>query len=198
MEWIRSWAGQIIVAVIIATLLEMILPEGKNKKYIKMVIGVYVVFCVISPIIAKITNAEEILDIKQYEQYFNTSTSVSTQTLSEHSDSTILTIYEDNLKNDIKVRLKEKGYVVTSIQTEIEMEDTQTYGSIKTLTLAVQEQQTKQDEEQIKRVNKIQIGNQVEEKKQKENRLTQGQKEQIKELIYTVYQVEKENIMILE
>ena len=41
-EWISDWAGSIIVAVIIGTIIEMILPSGNSKKYIKMVIGVYI------------------------------------------------------------------------------------------------------------------------------------------------------------
>ena len=42
----------------IATILEMILPEGKNKKYIKKIIGIYILFAVLSPIISKITGKE--------------------------------------------------------------------------------------------------------------------------------------------
>ena len=38
MDWISDWAGGIIIAVIIGTVIEMILPEGNSKKYIKMVI----------------------------------------------------------------------------------------------------------------------------------------------------------------
>ena len=34
-SWFNSWAQGIILAVIIVTILEMIVPEGKNKKYIK-------------------------------------------------------------------------------------------------------------------------------------------------------------------
>ena len=37
-SWFNSWAQGIILAVIIVTILEMIVPEGKNKKYIKIVI----------------------------------------------------------------------------------------------------------------------------------------------------------------
>ena len=33
MEWISKWAEGIIVAVIIATILEMIIPNGNSKKY---------------------------------------------------------------------------------------------------------------------------------------------------------------------
>lgn len=48
---ISSWAEQIIIAVIIATILEMILPKGNSKKYIKTVIGIYILYVIISPVI---------------------------------------------------------------------------------------------------------------------------------------------------
>ena len=41
-EFFRSWCEGIIVAVIIAMLIEAILPEGNNKKYVKVVIGIYI------------------------------------------------------------------------------------------------------------------------------------------------------------
>ena len=50
-NFLSSWAEQVILAVIIATILELILPNSKNKKYVQMVIGVYVLFNIISPII---------------------------------------------------------------------------------------------------------------------------------------------------
>lgn len=52
---ISSWAEQIIIAVIIATILEMILPKGNSKKYIKTVIGIYILYTIISPIITYIS-----------------------------------------------------------------------------------------------------------------------------------------------
>lgn len=67
-SFISSWAEQIIVAVIIATIIEMILPNGNNKKYIKVVIGIYVLFTILSPILEKITKAN--LESFDYEKYF--------------------------------------------------------------------------------------------------------------------------------
>lgn len=47
-DWISTWAQSIIIAVIIATIIEMILPSGSSKKYIKVVTGVYILFTIIS------------------------------------------------------------------------------------------------------------------------------------------------------
>ena len=50
-SWLSKWAQGIIVAVIIATLIELILPNGSSKKYVKVVIGIYILFTIISPVI---------------------------------------------------------------------------------------------------------------------------------------------------
>ena len=67
-SFMSSWAEQIVLAVIVATIIEMILPKNKNKKYIQMVIGVYVLFNIISPIIEnKDEFSIEKYNIEKYE-----------------------------------------------------------------------------------------------------------------------------------
>ena len=101
-SFISSWAQQIIFAVIIGTILQMLLPEGKNKKYIKIVIGVYVLFAVISPVIGK--NIDLNLD------EFNLSANSAESSLDETSQNQINDLYTTNLKQDIILKLKNKGY----------------------------------------------------------------------------------------
>lgn len=101
-SFISSWAQQIIFAVILGTILQMLLPEGKNKKYIKIVIGVYVLFAVISPVIGK--NIDLNLD------EFNLSANSAESSLDETSQNQINDLYTTNLKQDIILKLKNKGY----------------------------------------------------------------------------------------
>ena len=60
-EWISGWAQGIIVAVIIATIIEMLLPEGSSKKYIKVVVGIYILFTKITSIWSEKSNFIHIL-----------------------------------------------------------------------------------------------------------------------------------------
>ena len=111
-EWISTWAEQIVVAVIIASIIEMLLPNGNNKKYIKAIIGVYILFTIISPIIGKFVN----IDLKDidYEKYFKeveTQETIS-QSLTTNNEKTMGEIYISNLKADMKNKLEEKGYRV--------------------------------------------------------------------------------------
>ena len=50
-EILSSWAKNIILAIIIISILEMLLPNNKTKKYVKMVMGLYLLFNIISPLV---------------------------------------------------------------------------------------------------------------------------------------------------
>ena len=94
-QFLSSWAEQIVLAVIIATIIELILPQNRNKKYIQMVIGIYILFNIISPIIK---NKDTILtsgdyDLEKYE-------SSSNYTIDQSSmDERIEKIYLEELEN---------------------------------------------------------------------------------------------------
>ena len=57
MEFLNNWLQGIVVAVVIASIIQMILPNGNNKKYIKVVLGIYVVFQIITPVVNKFFNS---------------------------------------------------------------------------------------------------------------------------------------------
>ena len=66
-NFFKSWTEQIVIAVIIVSLFELILPKGNLKKYIKVILGLYIVFCIISPFVKNknIYNLENI-DLENY------------------------------------------------------------------------------------------------------------------------------------
>lgn len=120
MNWISNWIQGIIIAVIIGTIIEMLLPEGNCKKYVKVVIGVYILFSIISPVITKVTGSEfRVSDIYDINSYIEASTK-STQDYAEiNKENQIKQIYETNLKKDMKQKIEEKGYKVKSIFLEL-------------------------------------------------------------------------------
>ena len=65
MSKINIWAQGIVIATIIATVIQLILPENKNKKYIKIVVGIYILFCIIHPVIGKSINLDD-YNLKNY------------------------------------------------------------------------------------------------------------------------------------
>ena len=95
MEWISDWVQGIIVAVIIVTIIEMILPNGNSKKYIKVVIGIYILFSIIVPIINKFNSTKfdinEILDLEKYANEISIQTSTD---LENNNEEQIKNMYE--------------------------------------------------------------------------------------------------------
>ena len=68
----------------------MILPEGNSKKYIKVVIGIYVLFSIVSPVITKFTGKEievsDVLDLSQYVQEMEENTKVQNAIESDNQE----------------------------------------------------------------------------------------------------------------
>lgn len=161
---LSTWAEQIIVAVIIATLIEMILPSGNNKKYIKSVLGVYILFTIISPVFGSNFKFNEI----DYESYFKNQDTYQTMsdTLSSNNDQSVEEIYIMNLKQDMKQKLKEKGYLVHSNAIKIELQEGEDYGRILQIDITVSKIEESLDENNqanisINTIDKISIGNTV-------------------------------------
>ena len=120
-EWITNWAQGIIIAVIIATIIEMILPNGSCKKYIKVVIGVYILFSIISPVISKITgkgfNISEELNLEEF--YTEVDSKAIYNSLDKNNSNNIMDIYVSNLKSDIISKLKNKGYETIECEVKV-------------------------------------------------------------------------------
>ena len=125
-DWISNWASAIIVAVIIGTIIEMILPEGNSKKYIKVVIGIYVLFTIISPVITKFTGkyieVSDIIDLDEYVEEVK-ETSKMQNTIQCDNEKNIKDIYIEGIQNDIKTKVEAKGYSVNNVKVEIANDD---------------------------------------------------------------------------
>lgn len=200
MEWISSWIQGIIIAVIIGTIIEMILPEGNCKKYIKVVIGVYILFSIISPVITKITGNEfRVSDIFDLEKYIEVSSQNTQTNVKNNQQNQIKQIYISNLKKDIKQKIEQKGYEIENINIEVENNSEYT---LKNITLQVyKKEENNTVENQIDAVNKIeiQIANNINNttNSNKENTsISSKEKKDLKEYLSNMYSLKEENINI--
>ena len=123
-DWFRSWSKGIVIAVIISTIIEMILPNNTSKKYIKIIIGIFVVYTIISPVIEAVVG-KNINDYIEIDNYIETSTNpIETNEISNNANESIKRIYKQNLENDLKTKLKEKGYIASNVTVNITNDDT--------------------------------------------------------------------------
>lgn len=195
MNWISNWIQGIIIAVIIGTIIEMLLPEGNCKKYVKVVIGVYILFSIVSPVITKVTGSEfRVSDIYDINSYIEASTK-STQDYAEiNKENQIKQIYETNLKKDMKQKIEEKGYKVKSIFLELANDKQYTLKKIN-ISLSLKEQNT--EENDVKIVNEIQISVADNNENQTDDvKISYKEQENLKTYLSSVYNLDKKDINI--
>lgn len=223
MEFLNTWLQGIIISVVIATIVEMILPEGNNKKYVKIVLGIYVVFNIITPIINKLTQnnfeISSIINIEKYTKQFETYEVDSKNIDIENVNKTnIKNIYINNLKKDMKAKIEERGYVVENIK--IKLEDSEDY-IVEELIIYLDKKDIKKDndnnntKEIIDSINEIKIedinisNNIIEQTKKtedteeksekvtnKNNSLSNNEKKEILNYITSVYEINENKVNI--
>lgn len=132
-QFLSSWAEQIVLAVIIATIIELILPQNRNKKYIQMVIGIYILFNIISPIIK---NKDTILtsgdyDLEKYE-------SSSNYTIDQSSmDERIEKIYLEELENTTISKFQIAGIEVEKCNVDAVLDTNKKNAGIHLITVKI-------------------------------------------------------------
>ena len=142
-NFLSSWAEQVILAVIIATILELILPNSKNKKYVQMVIGVYVLFNIISPIIK---NKEKLVFSEiDLDKYITTSTKVEQSSMYARLEK----IYLDELENNIKSKFKNVGIEIIKCTIDAELDTTKKNAGIHSIDVKIK---NVDDEQKISKI----------------------------------------------
>ena len=131
-EFISSWVEQIVLAVIVATIIELILPKNKNKKYIQMVIGVYVLFNIISPIIKN----KEKISVEEYNiDKYKTKSQYEVDQSS--MDERIEKIYLEKLKNNAISKFEEAGFRVEKCVVDAELDTTKKNAGIHKINIRI-------------------------------------------------------------
>lgn len=201
LEWLKIWANQLIVAIIIAVIFELIIPNGKNKKYIKMVINLYILFVLINPIISKF-NGDSNIDLSEfnYKNYFTSENSIKASA-NINSENIIKSTFEKKIKEDIKNKLSSEGYNVTSISININNSDSE-YGQINSVKISVVKNagnntlvvpKENNSSIQVNEIEEINIDNKTEDK---DTTLRKKEVEEIKKIISEEYNISRENIEV--
>ena len=203
-EFFNTWVQGIVIAVIIATIIEMILPKGNNQKYIKIIIVIYIMFTIVSPVIKNISKENFSLDIEKYWKELDLDSIEVGTNLNNSNEKNIEEIYIKNLKKDMEYKLKEHGYIIENIEIYLE-KNTNEY-SIKQIEITAKKDKIKIGESKNnKKVNEIHINkvNEIDiliENKDKEienlRKLNEPEKKAIKAILTSNYGLQEENIIV--
>lgn len=138
-NFLSSWVKNLSLALIVVSILEMLLPNNKTKKYIKMVMGLYILFSIIAPFV----NNSNVLNFNIEDMYSNYSKEISstlaTSTAGEVNqasmDDRLNQLYEEQLESDITQKVEEKGYDVRKCKVEAHISESDT--GIESITIEI-------------------------------------------------------------
>ncbi len=144
-ENISSWAKSIVLAIIVVSILEMILPNNKTKKYIKMVMGIFILYNVISPFIKNqnsISFAD--VDLENYE-----SNTTNTFEIDQSSmDKRLEELYIEEIEKDITKKVEKQGYIVKSCKVKAKISENEEDTGITKISLKVDKNKEAQVEKE--------------------------------------------------
>ena len=121
-EFLSSWVKNLGIVIVIVSILEMLLPNNKTKKYIKIVFGVFIIFNIISPLIKeKEVFSIENFDLNEFSNNTKTSNNINENEAVNQvtMDKRIGELYKKELEKDITKKLEDKGYKVKNIKASV-------------------------------------------------------------------------------
>lgn len=174
-ENLNTFTVTIICTVMMMMLIKMIIPEGKNKKYILFICGLITTLVLLEPMLSFLNiDINEVLAKNEFEyQEYKADDSLYQEA--------VRASYEEAMINDVISRLKENGYNVSHVRIEY---DEVTYKPMK-IYLKLE------DEEGFVQPIKIEVSN-----NQKNATISEVTKSKIQKMIEANYGISKSNILI--
>lgn len=121
-EFLSSWVKNLGIIIVIVSILEMLLPNNKTKKYIKIVFGLFIILNIISPLIKeRQVFSIENFDFDDFSNSIESSNNINeNETVNQETmDKKIGELYKKELEKDITKKLEDKGYIVKNIKTSV-------------------------------------------------------------------------------
>ena len=174
-SFLSSWVKNLSLALIIVSILEMIIPNNKTKKYIRMVMGVYIVFNIISPFV----KSKEIFNVNDIDINAYKSTETSSEVDQTSMNDRIEKLYKQELEKDIKNKIHEKGYEVDKCEVNVKIAENEEQTQITKIKLSIKKSEEANTQNQkdksienkvvteIQKINPININSKNENSKEK-------------------------------
>lgn len=141
-NFLSSWVKNLCLALIVVSILEMLLPNNKTKKYVKLIMGLYILFSIIAPFVE---NSNELkFNIEDIYNKYSVTTSTSSEDINQTSmDNRLDELYKQKLEDDITQKLYEEGYTVEecNVKAHISNDDT----GIELITVKIKEKKETDD-----------------------------------------------------
>lgn len=138
-NFLSLWVKNLSLALIVVSILEMLLPNNKTKKYIKMVMGLYILFSIIAPFVNNSNvlnfNIEDVYSDYSKEISSTSATSMEGEVNQASMDDRLNKLYKEQLESDITQKVEEKGYDVRKCKVEAHISESDT--GIESITIEI-------------------------------------------------------------
>ena len=199
MKFFSTWVKTLGLSVVIVSILEMLLPNNKTKKYIKMVMGIYILFTIISPFISNKDKFDiNNIDFENYISEQTTSMAVNQTTM----DKRIEELYIEQLEKDITKKLEQEGYEVKNCKVDAKISDNEKDTKIEKIKLKLDKVETKEESienkivAQIQKVKPIDTSIKNDEKENETKKLNKSDIQNVKKFLIEEYGVSEKCLEI--
>ena len=138
-NFLSLWVKNLSLALIVVSILEMLLPNNKTKKYIKMVMGLYILFSIIAPFVNNSNvlnfNIEDVYSDYSKEISSTSATSMEGEVNQASMDDRLNKLYKEQLESDITQKVEEKGYDVRKCKVDAHVSESDT--GIESITIEI-------------------------------------------------------------
>lgn len=198
MELLIQWVTQIIIFLLLASIIDLIIPETTMKKYIKLVVGLILILIFLRPIFFLFT-----VDIEQsledsFNAFYEESTDHSLENLIKiqkediqaSKDAYILEQMSNQLKDIADNQLLEQFKVeITSIDFQFSSEEV-SYESLEEVIVLVEEATTEKGVVNIIDDVQINLDNELVDQEAKQGT------EQIKEMLIEIWELQDKDLTV--
>ena len=198
-ENLSSWAKGITLAVIVVSILEMLLPNNKTKKYIKMVMGVFILFNIISPFI----NAKDLKNLNEIDASKYVNENNKNYVEQKSMDERLEELYIEEIEKDIIKKVEKKGYKVSMGKVDAKITKNEEETGITKIKLKVektgevkQEENSSIENQIVTQVQKIKKVNTKKIEEDKETSLEKSDIQNLKQFLIEEYEVNEKCLEI--
>jgi stage III sporulation protein AF len=198
-ENLSSWAKGITLAVIVVSILEMLLPNNKTKKYIKMVMGVFILFNIISPFI----NAKDLKNLNEIDASKYVNENNKNYVEQKSMDERLEELYIEEIEKDIIKKVEKKGYKVSMCKVDAKITKNEEETGITKIKLKVektgevkQEENSSIENQIVTQVQKIKKVNTKKIEEDKETSLEKSDIQNLKQFLIEEYEVNEKCLEI--
>ena len=198
-ENLSSWAKGITLAVIVVSILEMLLPNNKTKKYIKMVMGVFILFNIISPFI----NANDLKNLNEIDASKYVNENNKNYVEKKSMDERLEELYIEEIEKDIIKKVEKKGYKVSMCKVDAKITKNEEETGITKIKLKVektgevkQEENSSIENQIVTQVQKIKKVNTKKIEEDKETSLEKSDIQNLKQFLIEEYEVNEKCLEI--